>query len=207
MSRWFRFYADAMRHPKVARLSDKDFRLWCELLAVAAENDGRIPPLEDLKHLLKRRLDHLSSAVDRLISGRLIVCLGNGYEPHGWSKRQYKSDTSTERVKKHRRFGNVSVTPPETETETEVSVSKDTGASADPDKAFWTAAKSYLSGSGSKNPGALVGKWCRDYGQPEAAKAITAAQVERAVDPIPYIERVLRGNAKANDQWEFTGPC
>ena len=39
MSRWFRFYAEAMRNPKVARLSDKEFRLWVELLAVV-----RIPP-------------------------------------------------------------------------------------------------------------------------------------------------------------------
>lgn len=32
MSRWFRFYADAVRNPKVARLSDQQFRLWVELL-------------------------------------------------------------------------------------------------------------------------------------------------------------------------------
>lgn len=123
MSRWFRFYSDAMRKPKVARLSDKDFRLWVELLAIAAENDGAIPCLDDLKHLLNRRLDHLSSAVKRLISGRLIVPLVDGYEPHGWSKYQYKSDSSNERVKKHREKCNVTVTPPETETEAETDIS------------------------------------------------------------------------------------
>lgn len=78
MARWFRFYSDAIRHPKVARLSDKDFRVWCEMLAIAAEHDGMIPPLEDLKHLLKRRLDHLSSTVDRLIRGGLIDVLCGG---------------------------------------------------------------------------------------------------------------------------------
>ena len=88
--RWFRFYAAAMRNPKVARLSDKDFRLWTELLAVASENDGRIPPAEDLKHLLNRRLDHLLSAVDRLISGGLIDPVEGGYEPHDWRDLQYK---------------------------------------------------------------------------------------------------------------------
>lgn len=62
----------------------------------------------------------------------------------------------------------------------------------DPDKQFWDSAKSYLSGSGVRNPGGLIGKWCRDYGQADAAKAITAAQVERAVDPVPYIEKTLR---------------
>lgn len=201
MSRWFRFYADAMRKPKVAKLSDKDFRLWVELLAVAAENDGTIPGLEDLKHLLKRRLDHLSTAVKRLISARLIVSLEDGYEPYGWDKYQYKSDTSTERVKAHRKKRNVSVTPPETETdtETEVTVAKATDASASPDKVFWDNAKAYL---GGRNPGALIGKWSRDFGQPETAKAISAAQVERAVDPVPYIERVLRKtHALTDDAW------
>lgn len=193
MSRWFRFYADAMRHPKVAKLSDKDFRLWVELLALAAENDGKIPPLDDLKHLLKRRLDHLSSAVDRLISGCLIDRLGRGYEPHAWGERQYKSDVSTERVKKHRQKRNVSETPPDTETETEVSLSNDNDAGAsDPKKVFWDGAVSYL-GEGKRS---LVGKWVAKHGHVETGKAITAAQIEGAVDPVAYIERVLRGSAK-----------
>lgn len=119
MSRWFRLYSDAMRNPKVARLNDKEFRLWVELLAVAADNDGLIPHLGDLKHLLRRRLDHLSTGVQRLISIGLIDVLGDSYVPHSWAKFQYKSDVSTERVQKHREKRNVTVTPPETETETE----------------------------------------------------------------------------------------
>ena len=115
MSRWFRFYADAIRNPKVAKLSDSDYRLWTELLAVAAENDGAIPCLDDLKSVLKRRLDHLSRGLDRLIRAGLIDPLGGCYEPHNWNKFQYKSDTSTPRVTLHRAKV---VTPPETETET-----------------------------------------------------------------------------------------
>ena len=119
MSRWFRFYSDAMRHPKVAKLTDAQFRLWVELLAVASERDGLIPCLDDLRHVLKRRLDHLSRGLDDLIRASLIEVLGDGYIPHGWSKRQYKSDTSTDRVRKHRENGNVSVTPPDTDTDTD----------------------------------------------------------------------------------------
>jgi hypothetical protein len=118
-ARWFRFYADAMRKPKVARLSDKDFRLWVELLAIASENDGHIPDAEDLKHLLRRRLDHLKGGIERLLRARLIDCLSDGYKPHSWDKYQYKSDTSTERVKAHREKCNVSVTPPDTDTDTD----------------------------------------------------------------------------------------
>lgn len=119
MSRWFRFHADAMRNPKVGRLSDKEFRLWVELLSVAAENDGLIPCLSDLKHVLKRRLDHLSTGVKQLISVGLIDALEVGYEPHNWSKFQYKSDVSTERVKRHREKRNVSETAPDTDTDTD----------------------------------------------------------------------------------------
>lgn len=190
MARWFRFYSDAMRHPKIARLSDKDFRLWCELLCVAAERQGKIPPLDDLKHLLRRRLDHLSTGVDRLISSGLITLLSDGYKPHGWDERQYISDTSYDRVRKHRQKCNVSVTPPDTDTDTEVTLSKDSDAAASPDKVFWDTAKAYLGRSRS----GVIGKWVRDYGKEATAKAITAAQIERAVDPIPYIERVLRGS-------------
>lgn len=119
MSRWFRFHAHAMRNPKVARLSDKEFRLWVELLTVACERDGHIPALDDLKHVLKRRLDHLSTGVERLLSMGLIDALADGYEPHGWAKHQYKSDSSTDRVQRHRAKRNVSETPPDTESDTE----------------------------------------------------------------------------------------
>lgn len=117
--RWFRFYADAMRNPKVARLTDKQFRLWVQLLAVASENDGKIPSEADLKHMLNRRLDHLLTGVKELLSIGLIDRLEVGYEPHNWNKFQYKSDTSNERVAKHRAKRNVTVTAPETETEAE----------------------------------------------------------------------------------------
>lgn len=115
MTKWFRFYSDAMRNPKVAKLSDREFRLWVQVLAVASENEGRIPSAEDLKHVLNARLDHLLTGLKRLISAGLIDQLDVGYEPHNWNKFQYKSDTSTDRVKKHRAERNVSETPPDTE--------------------------------------------------------------------------------------------
>lgn len=122
MSRWFRFYSDALRNPKVAALTDREFRLWVKLLAVAADNDGFIPEVGLLKHVLNGRLDHLLTGVKALSNAGLIDPKEDGYEPHNWSKFQYKSDTSTDRVKKHRAERNVSETPPEqnrTEAETD----------------------------------------------------------------------------------------
>lgn len=131
-------YSDSARNPKVAALSDRDHRTWVNLLGVASENDGHIPPLNALKHLMMVRLDHLSSALDRLAKAGLIDVLETGYEPHNWNKFQYKSDTSNERVTLHReRKKRVTVTPPDTETESEtdnvVSISKDISPALKPE--------------------------------------------------------------------------
>jgi len=122
MSRWFRLYADAMRNPKVMRLSDFEFRLWVKLLAVASENDGHIPCAADLKLMVNVRLDNLLRGLNALVTGALLDAdadVSGGYTPHNWNKFQYKSDTSNERVAKHRAKRNVTVTPPDTETDTE----------------------------------------------------------------------------------------
>jgi hypothetical protein len=74
----------------------------------------------------------------------------------------------------------------------EYSVANATAAPAASDKQFWDAATAYLGGKRS-----LIGKWCKDYGKPETASAITTAQLERPVEPIAFIEATLRRNARA----------
>ena len=90
-------------------------------------------------------------------------------------------------------------------TDTEYSLDKSKGASANSDRAFWATSKAYLAEHGVRNPGALIGKWCKQHGQSETAKAITTAQLERVVEPVSYIERVLRRGgdeaAKYGDVW------
>jgi hypothetical protein len=128
----------------------------------------------------------------------------------GWEKRQPKrEDSSSDRAKKWRderkRTQANANERPDTDTDTDNTLSKDKGENADSDKIFWQNAKSYL---GGKNPGSLIGKWCRDYDKADVAKAIGAAQVERAVDPIPYIERVLRGKVNGRgDTFAENMPC
>lgn len=90
-----------------------------------------------------------------------------------------------------------------TDTDTDNSVSKDTGAVAplDADKVFWATAIAYL---GEKRRSA-VGKWVGKHGREATATAIAQAQVNNAIDPVAYIEKVLR--RQKQDDWEFTGPC
>jgi hypothetical protein len=200
MSRWFRFYADAMRNPKVLRLSDKDFRLWVRLLAVASENDGHIAPAEDLKMVLAMRLDHLKGGLDRLIRGGLIDLLADGYEPHGWGKYQYKSDISTARVHKHRAKRNVSETPPDTDTDTDVSVAKATAADAplDPVKVMFDSGVALITAAGKAEGSARawLAKARQNYGAEAVIVAIGCAKREGAIDPIPFMEASLRARAR-----------
>lgn len=125
MSRWFRFYAEVVNDPKVQKLPCEDFRAWVNLLCLASENGGKIPPLNDVAFSLRMSADATETVLERLSNGGLIDRMSGGpdgwhYAPHSWDKRQYKSDTSTDRVKRFReRSENVSETPPETEADTE----------------------------------------------------------------------------------------
>ncbi|MGJ3630178.1 hypothetical protein AB5I41_31280 [Sphingomonas sp. MMS24-JH45] len=82
-------------------------------------------------------------------------------------------------------------TAPDTETDTDVPLAKANGPEAETDQVFWTNAKAYLKPE-AKNPGALVGKWVRDFGKQAAAEAITRAQLERPAVRVPFIEGCLR---------------
>lgn len=71
--------------------------------------------------------------------------------------------------------------------------SNENGAKPDSDKQFWDDAKAYL---GKPNAG-MIGKWVKDFGKAETASAITAAQIERAINPIEFIQgrfRALKSN-------------
>jgi len=194
MARWFRFHADALDNPKVQKLDAETYRNWVNILCLACKHDGKLPPISDIAFALRISEDGALTVVTRLLNATLIDRLSGGpdgwhYAPHGWQERQYISDTSTERVKRFRKRSKpVTETAPDTDTDTDNTLPKGNGENADPDKVFWDGARAYL----GKAKASIIGKWCRDYGQDAAAKAITEAQLARAVDPVTYIERVLR---------------
>ncbi len=212
MSRWFRFHSEALDDPKVQRLDGETFKAWVNLLCLANRNGGFLPSIEDIAFALRMDANGALTVVERMLNATLLDKLTGGangyrYAPHGWDERQYKSDTSTDRVKRFReRSKPVTVTPPDTETDTEVSVAKATGASAakDSDAHFWSAAKEYVSEE-SKNAGSLIGKWRRDHGKERTAEAITRAQLERPMQRIPFIEGTLRAKAKSAVQPVWDG--
>lgn len=125
MGRWFRFHDDALNDPKVQTLDGETFKAWVNMLCLASQNDGKLPKVEDIAFALRRSANDVVTLLERLLNATLIDRLNGGangyhYAPHGWSERQYKSDTSSERVKRYRqRSRNVTETAPDTETDTE----------------------------------------------------------------------------------------
>lgn len=99
---WFRFYNNAVNDPKVQRLHPVLFRFWVNILCLASANDGVIPSPEDAQFTLRMSPSQLSDFTGQLIAAGLLDQTEIGLQPHNWDDRQFKSDGSTERVKRFR---------------------------------------------------------------------------------------------------------
>ena len=122
--RWWRAYDEAMDDPKLLKLSSDLFRSWFILMCIASKNGGVLPDMDDLAIGLRMTMPRAKRIVDELEHCGLLDNTDGTLHPHNWNGRQFKSDVSTERVKRFRNgkrnvSSAVSETPPETETETE----------------------------------------------------------------------------------------
>lgn len=120
---WFRLYSDVVDDPKVQRLADKLFRTWINLLCIARKNGGRLRAYADMAFTLRLSESETRARVETLHQAELFdgdTSKPETLEPHNWNGRQFASDNSTERVRKHRRnvSRNVSTNVPETPRET-----------------------------------------------------------------------------------------
>jgi hypothetical protein len=127
-NRWFRFYSEALDDPKVQRLPPNLFKTWVNVLCIACQNGGTLPSIDDMAFKLRLSSQDAEQQISELILAGLIDITDAGRVPHNWNMRQFLSDSSTERVKKHRKIKaetpcNVSetadVTPPDTDTDTD----------------------------------------------------------------------------------------
>lgn len=122
--RWFRFYAEALNDPKIQRLQPHLFKTWINLLCLACASGGVLPHRDEISFALRLGDHEAGLQLDELISLGLIDIRSDGtHEPHNWRGRQYVSDSSTDRVRDHRRrkrsrnvSGNHGETPPESES-------------------------------------------------------------------------------------------
>ncbi len=127
--KWFRFYSEALEDPKVQKLSPELFKFWVNILCITSKHDGKLPPIEDIAFAFRLTLDETKVAFHGIQKAHLIDENTNQYgttwAPHNWNKRQYKSDTSTERVKRFRNAARNNIeTPPDTDSDTDTEQSK-----------------------------------------------------------------------------------
>ena len=118
--RWFRLYDEVLDDPKVQFLPPEQFKAWVNLLCLASKNEGKLPDMQAISFALRLPFHETQTIVENLVSLSLLDRGKNGLIPHNWSKRQYKSDTSTDRVKRFRNVArNVSKPLHETVTDTD----------------------------------------------------------------------------------------
>jgi hypothetical protein len=136
MARWFRVYDDVVDDPKVQRLPLALFKLWVNTLCIASRNGGKLPTFEDMAFSLRVTEQGARDGVTALVQAGLLDREGDVIVPHNWSARQFKSDVSTERVRRFRNGDETfHETPPEqkqSKAETEPSSFHSDGAPAKP---------------------------------------------------------------------------
>lgn len=117
---WFRCYCDLYRNRKLRNVSETFQLRYLWFLALHKEGKLVGAAVSDIAWELRIPEDEVEAALDALIDAKLLL---SDRTPKGWSDRQYNSDVSTERVRKHRgvkRFSNVSETrQSRADTETE----------------------------------------------------------------------------------------
>lgn len=118
MNHWWRAYNEAVNDPKLQLISDALFRAWFNLMCIASANGGALPAVGSLAFTLRLKPERVGQILTQLHSAGLLDKTETGFTPHNWNGRQYKSDVSTERVKRFRETkrnvsSTVSETPPE----------------------------------------------------------------------------------------------
>jgi hypothetical protein len=215
MSRWFRFYDEALNDPKVQRLQGEAFKAWVNLLCLASKNDGILPPIGDIAFALRLDEDAVSSLLNDFYSLQLLDEVERndapiGYTPHNWTGRQYKTDNADptnskrqQRFRARKRNGksNGTVTAekrPDTE-QIQKQIQKDSEAKAsgadapiDPsiaERDYFTRGREVL----GKNAGGLLAKLLRTKGNNVALARSAVEMAATKQSPLEYVAGVIRG--------------
>lgn len=101
--KWFRFYAEVLHDPKVQKLPPQLFKDWVNVLCLAAQNEGSIPAnMDDMAFSMRLSRERVSRIIADLQRYGLIDVTENHISPHNWEERQFKSDSSADRMRKLR---------------------------------------------------------------------------------------------------------
>lgn len=100
--RWIRLYEQSLNHPKIIKLSDKQYRFWTHCLLLAGE-DGCLPPIADIAIFMRLSPKLVGKMLGELhAAGLLETDDGETFWPHNWMARQFRDATGAERMKRYR---------------------------------------------------------------------------------------------------------
>jgi len=124
-NQWFRLYSEFAHDPKVQMLSEINQRRLIMLFCIRCNGNVTLQD-EQVAFQLRISMDEWLSSKAIFIDKNFI---NNDNEVLNWDKRQFVSDSSAERVAKHRermkQSSNVTVTPPEqNRTDTEHNITE-----------------------------------------------------------------------------------
>ena len=125
---WLRLYREVIHDPKLRKASAEVRWLWISLLCLA-DDDGLVRMAEgtaykpdDLADIARIPIESVVEGMQLFSGLKMIEEVSSAVVIEKWARRQFKSDSSTERVRnfrdlhkgeKAKRFRNVSETPPE----------------------------------------------------------------------------------------------
>lgn len=144
MSRWYRAYAGTIKDDKLAEVAviagcsrSVSIAVWHAILESAAETEdgGRY---ETTPRRVAAALCEPLTVIQAVFDGMSEIGMIEGEAVRAWKARQYESDKSTERSRRHRetkRNGDATLqgrcaTPPETEADTDTETKEDAASAA-----------------------------------------------------------------------------
>ena len=123
-NQWFRLYAEFATDPKVQMMSEADQRRFIMVLCLRCSNDDVTLHDEEVAFQLRISSDEWERSKAVFLKKGLI---NEDNTPTAWDRRQFVSDSSAERVRRHRankkktakQVCNVTETAPEADTDTD----------------------------------------------------------------------------------------
>lgn len=117
---WFRYYHADLHNADIQLLEPIMFKHWVNLncLASAQKVRGVLPANKQIAFNLKLDVAEVGVILQKLVEAGLLECLESGaYRIYDWDRKQYASDSSTQRVKEYRERQKAErFTPPDAET-------------------------------------------------------------------------------------------
>lgn len=101
---WLRLYTTVLDNPKLQRLPGETFKQVVNLWCLASIHNGTLPPVSDVAFRLRCTETQAAELLEDLISRNVMDRTEHGIVPHDWEEHQYASDSSTQRVQKHRKI-------------------------------------------------------------------------------------------------------